>query len=219
MGRSDDKDLQKKSVELLEKISKGDPDKVVAIWATVSLMALDKPNEEGVGRLKTYVKNPDQRVRLNAIQGLGIIGNRGPGVVTALRALLQDKDPLIIGAACSALAGLGDDAKPAIDELVEMARGKVVDKAARLAAINALGIISTRVKSVIPTIAELLQDTEPRVIASAVLILAGLGKEGAQALPALTVLSDRKDIDKSLVTLTENAIKHIKEEVKKDMKK
>ena len=80
-------------------------------------MALDKDklNEVGVAPLKRFAHSPEQRVRIQAIKALGVIGPRVKSVIPALIELLDDKDPIIVIQACTTLATFGaKDGAPAL---------------------------------------------------------------------------------------------------------
>ena len=128
MGRSSDPMLYSKTIDLLPRVSVSDRDKIVRIWALVSWMALDKPSELGIKRIVDLLKDPEQRVRLAAVRALGIMGTRGKTVVSTLIEMLNDKDPAIVVAACSSLAGLADGAAPALKALTAMSERKDIDK-------------------------------------------------------------------------------------------
>jgi HEAT repeat protein len=136
MGKSADPELQKDTEKLLLAML-GHHDKSVVIWSLVSLVALDwkgEPTDRIVGKLVPFLKAPEQRYRLQAIQALGIVHFRSKIVVDLLIGLLEDKDPVIVNATMITLAGLGKDAMPAIKALTAISMRKSTDVEKALAA-------------------------------------------------------------------------------------
>jgi HEAT repeat protein len=127
MGPSPDPMLRNRAVKLVFDMT-GDRDKSVSIWAIVSWMALDKPNEMGIAKIKSYLNAPEQRIRLHAVRALGVIGVRVKSVVPTLIELLHDKDPIIVVSACNTLAGLGEGGMSALKALTDLADQKDIDK-------------------------------------------------------------------------------------------
>ena len=134
MGLSNDPSLQDRTRRALASDMMRDPDRTVVIWSLVSTMALDKPTEDGVKKIKAFLHSTDQRVRIQAIKALGVIGNRVKTVVPSLVELLDDKDPIIVVQACTALAALGakGGALVAVPALTNLAARPGLDKAVKV---------------------------------------------------------------------------------------
>jgi HEAT repeat protein len=137
VGRCPDPMLQLRVDQMIPQMI-NDRDKVVGIWALVTWMSIDKPDEPRVARLKGNLSSTDQRIRINTIRALGIIGARVRSVLPALIELLHDKDPVIVTLACTTLAGLGKDAMPAVKALTDLSERKDVEKV--IAAIAAASV-------------------------------------------------------------------------------
>lgn len=133
MGKSPDPILQELTEKLLVKML-GHHDKSVVIWSLVSLVALDwkgEPTDRIVAKLIPFLKAPEQRYRLQAVQALGIVHVKSKIVVDLLIGLLEDKDPAIVNATMITLAGLGKDAMKAVEPLktISMRKGTDTEKA------------------------------------------------------------------------------------------
>jgi HEAT repeat protein len=123
----------------------GSKDHNVSIWSLVSLMALqpDGPKERWVGRLIDYTKGSEpQRVRLQAITALTIIGIRVKTVVPRLIELLDDKDEAVVAGACVALGTLQKGAVPGLAALKKVA-ASATDKTLKALAEDAIKYINS----------------------------------------------------------------------------
>ncbi len=206
MGPPESPTLQKTVAERLHRQSGQfvESDKMVRIWSLVSWIAIDKPHEEGIAALKGYaLKDPEQRIRLQAVQGLGLVASHAAkSVVPTLRTLMKDDDQLIAAAAIGVLGPLGTDAKDAIQDLTEMAHNDHEDfRGLRLQAIGALGLIATKVPAVGSILKKLLKEKDPLVVATAVGALARLGKskEADEAIEVLKEMAQNKEVEKKVL--------------------
>ncbi len=123
----------------------GSKDHNISIWSLVSLMALQQegPKETWVKRLIDYTKGSEpQRVRLQAIHALTIVGVRVKTVVPRLIELLADKDEAVVTAACVALGMLQKGAAPALEALKKVA-DSATDKALKTIAQDAIKYINS----------------------------------------------------------------------------
>ncbi len=145
MGRSGDVALHEKSVKVLQTLT-GDPEKIVGIWALVSWMAIDKPSEAGIAKIKGYLSAPELRIRINAIQALGIVGARVKTVIPTLIELLEDRNPAIVICTCGTLAVLRDGAKPALPALTALLTKPGVEKDIKAAAEGAMKLIQMKLE-------------------------------------------------------------------------
>jgi HEAT repeat protein len=130
MGRSPDPAIQAQVESSLTSLA-GSKDHNVSIWSLVSLMAIQQegPKESWVKRLIDYTKGSEpQRVRLQAISALTIVGVRVKTVVPRLIELLDDKDTAVVAGACTALGTLQKGAEPALPALKKLA-DSTTDKA------------------------------------------------------------------------------------------
>jgi HEAT repeat protein len=139
MGKSADPMLQKKTEDVLVAMI-GHRDRSVAIWAMVSLVALDYKDprlttEAIVAKLAEFLQAKDQRTRLQAVRALGLVHFRSAKVLPRLMPLLEDKDPAIVAATITTIASFGKDAMPAIEKLTAISKKKDSDTEKTLAAI------------------------------------------------------------------------------------
>src|SRR5207247_2127813 len=82
-------------------------DRVLALWSHVSLMSLDKVTDAGLGAVVKELRNPDLQVRIQAAQALGAMGTHARVCSPNLVSMLQDREPAVAAAACSALVSVG----------------------------------------------------------------------------------------------------------------
>jgi HEAT repeat protein len=140
LGRVSDPAVQAIAVKDLVLLS-NDRDTVTAIWATVSLMALDKPSDTHIARIARLLKSPDVRVRGHAGRALGVMAGRAKAHVPDLCEALRDKEPSVVASACWALARMGADARNAVPFLKELA-DKVDDERLKASAQQAIELIT-----------------------------------------------------------------------------
>jgi HEAT repeat protein len=127
-------DLQNEKTGLQAVLKDHDP--IVAIWARVALMRIDKLSEVYLKDIANQLKHPDLPVRIAAAQALGMIGpsakSRAPDLVHAL----NEKDALLTMAILNALVQLADDSPTVVNGLDQLKNGtqnealkQLVDKA------------------------------------------------------------------------------------------
>jgi HEAT repeat protein len=122
----------------------GDRDKVVQIWAQVSVMALDKVTEPGVGFLVKHLKHPEMEVRVNAIQALGTVGTKARSAVPNLIDALGDKEVGVVVLVCQALVALGDGGPKVINALTELSENKKAEEPIQKAAARAADLLKNQ---------------------------------------------------------------------------
>jgi HEAT repeat protein len=111
---------------------RNESEKVIALWAHVSLMALDKVTDEG---LKTVTKNLTMKetvpVRGNAVLAMGTLGVRAKSVVKSLIPMLDDKDLGVAMTTCWAFVSIGDKNQEILDAMTKMLDRKDLDEAGK----------------------------------------------------------------------------------------
>lgn len=98
--------------------------KPVGEWAMseTSADALRRIGGPAVRSLLSLLSDPDDQIRLQAVQILAGIGPEAEEAVPALRITLRDPNPLIRKWAARALGQIGPAAGPAVPELIEALR-------------------------------------------------------------------------------------------------
>ena len=144
------------------------------------MMALDKLDDDDVKYLTEFAKPGElDRYRLQAIAALGMVGGKERKVIPTLVDFLSEKQsPVIVAAACRALAGIGDPGEKAEAALIAVCKDDKLDEQVRFQAIYALASISSKSKSAIPALIELLADKDPNVIMTAIQALGSLEEPG-----------------------------------------
>ncbi len=99
-------------------------DLLVALWARVALMRIDKVSETHIRVLGQMLRSTNLAYRVNAANALGMIGPEAKSQVPDLIEALDDKDETVIAAAVTALALMGDEASRAIPALMKLTEGK-----------------------------------------------------------------------------------------------
>jgi HEAT repeat protein len=144
LGRCSDPTAQTLAVQQLTALS-NDRDKVVAIWATVSLMQIDKPVDTLIASIARYLEPTHEvRVRNCAARALGHMNTRAKAHVNDLCKMLKDKEVSCVVSACWALSRMGPDAHNAVVFLKEMAEAKEGDERIKFAAKMALEAIAPK---------------------------------------------------------------------------
>jgi hypothetical protein len=123
MGRPADPALRATVLKALQAELAG-RDKVQVIWSHVSLMSLDKVTDAGLAAVVKYLKNSEQEVRLQALEGLGTIGPEAKPCLPNVLAALEDRDPAIAGAACATLRRIGDSSQRVVTALLALVTRK-----------------------------------------------------------------------------------------------
>jgi len=103
--------------------------KPIAIWGNVGLVSLHKENTESsnqalgsLGRLLN--KDNPLETRVQAASALGALGNKAKSRLPLLRAMLKDKEPSAVHAACTSIRQIGDKSTNTLNALIELANHK-----------------------------------------------------------------------------------------------
>jgi HEAT repeat protein len=117
LGRTKNADLNKQVDEALKYRTKDV--EMVAIWAYVSQMALDKVNDDGVKKIISHFKSTDRRARREAINAIALLNDKAKIAIPALIEQLNDRDSSIVISACAAIGYMGAAGKPAVGTLID----------------------------------------------------------------------------------------------------
>jgi HEAT repeat protein len=173
-----------------------------------------------VSRLLAQGQESSSRVRLAAVTALRVFGNR-----TGEKELNASKDALIRAlrdpdrsVAIWALVGLMVVDQPTDQRLSDLCQHlKSSDVMARTAAASALGVLDKKLlEPRIPDLIQLLNDEDPLVLATAIDVLTGLGREASGAVPDLQRIMMKQGQTKFFIDLSADALKKI---TGKDVKK
>jgi HEAT repeat protein len=115
MGRPGEAPLRAAAEKALQNAATRDRDKAVQIWAHVSRMALEKVDDDGLKYLVESLKTGESvkdsvKIRVHSARGLGALGKEAKEKIPALLDALNDKEPDVVVAACSALKCMGSEA-------------------------------------------------------------------------------------------------------------
>ena len=138
-----------------------------------------EPPHPTVDALVAAAADEDALVRAAALTSLGQLGSRQVG--EPLAKALKDADARVRMAAHFGRWGVGEDAAAALAGL----RAGLADKAARIAAAEALGRMSLAAEPAVPDLAELMKDEQPgtrRAVAEALGAIVRPGRSGVQSL-------------------------------------
>ena len=149
---------------------------LVSIW-----MGGCQTQEQKVERLITELGHKETKVRANAAEALGQMGEGAKDAASTLIQLLQDQDQDVRYFAARALGRIGaKDAVPALIPLLQDQNAKV----RRLVAYT-LGMIGEGEKDAVPALIPLLQDQNRDVRGNAAWALGMIGEGAKDAVPAL----------------------------------
>ena len=193
--------------------------RLVLLGGLVAVLAMCTTNfaaEKSVGELIKALGSGDTATQVGAEEALEAMGPDAADAVPALTKLLKSDAADVQAHAAEALGAIGDAAKPAAEALAALVRDD--DEFVRKEALEALESIRPGPAVMLPILAELLQDPNPVVRARvmgaladlgdkatdllikaldddktaywACLILAEIGPDAADAVPALTRLLD-----------------------------
>jgi len=169
------------------------------------------PKTPSVEEQQQNLQSPDEGVRFGAARGLWLKGPKAKEAIPDLINALEDQTAKVRGYAARALAKMGPDAKGAVPVLTELLGDQAeysiatwVDTGGfgrpakrqmyvRANAAEALGSIGPDAQTAIPTLLELLQDSQADVRKAAADALGNLGPASKEAVPALTALLSDKE--------------------------
>jgi HEAT repeat protein len=149
-------------------------------------------------KLINYLNHKDLKVRLWAIQKLGILGPSSVTAVPQLISRLQDTDAEVRWNAASALGKIGTAAKAAVPQLLPLVRDN--NASIREIAAYALGEIGSEAKAVVPQLLPLLRDGDKSVRLDAILALRKL-KSVKETVPQIIPLLQDSDRDTRLAAV------------------
>ncbi len=94
----------------------------LTIWAFAGLVAMEDGDASAgaLNKLAHFLKSPDLETRVQAATALGALKGKAKKHTRDLLAMLSDKEPAAIGAACNALGMIGDTSDTVVDPLIEM---------------------------------------------------------------------------------------------------
>jgi HEAT repeat protein len=165
-----------------------------------------------LGELINYLNHKDRKVRLWAIQKLGILGPGAKGAVPKLTSFLQDTNAEVRWNSASALGKIGPGAKAAVPKLTSLLQD--TDAEVRWNSASAIGKIEPGTKAAPPQLIPLLRDNNASVRQIAAYTLGEIGSEAKAAVPQLFPLL--RDGDQSVrldVILALGKLKSVKETV------
>lgn len=140
-----------KEVERALQLAVRDRDKVVGIWAQVSLMALaDKVPDSMLHNLARGLTNSETRIRAQTVRAIGALKDRGKPCTPALLKALEDKDTEVIAEACMALANIGDKGEKVVKTLTDLSKNKEADENIRDLAKESLEVLMQTKKKPMP---------------------------------------------------------------------
>jgi HEAT repeat protein len=129
-------------------------------------------------------RDPDVRVRWQAVRALPVIEKDRAALIPALVAALHDRTSIVRQAALDALGEMGPGARAALPAIREALASR--DEATRGAAASATATVAPPTEVAVPALIDLAKaDASGRVRAKAIDALAGLGAEASAALPAI----------------------------------
>lgn len=118
--KKDQAAIYMKSIKDRLEVERNKGDKQVEVWARVAVMRFDPDKEisqKNLKELAALIVKGDTAVKLHALNGMGLIGSKAKGELQTIMDQLEGTDPLVRDAAIKAIAGMGDDGKPAIPAL------------------------------------------------------------------------------------------------------
>jgi hypothetical protein len=123
MGKPADTALNTK-VETTLKAYANHREKLLAIWALVSLQALGEVNAAQLTAIAKHAGSNDVETRMHTARALGTIGSKAKTHASTLIGMLNDKDNSVFSEACWALMNMGDPGEKAVLALTAIAEAK-----------------------------------------------------------------------------------------------
>jgi HEAT repeat protein len=134
------------------------------------------------------LKDDEPRVRLVAVVGLELLGKEAAPAVPQLQEALADKSDEVRQQAAQALRTIGPPARAAVPTLLKVARSDPAPKAREAAAWALYAIGMKNQKSALPTLIDMLKDTDTAVPSFALYCLEQMGVDAQAALPEVRKL-------------------------------
>jgi HEAT repeat protein len=155
------------------------------------------PDPRATRALVAAMSDPVEKVRLEAVVGLGAMGRPNDPtvlavVVRALRAQHNSRDKALALWSHVSLMALDDKvADKSLQAIVKALHSPERDL--RVQVLLALAAIGTRARSCVPDVLEAMDDKEPQVVAGACTALGRMGDSGARVTEALIRTTRRKE--------------------------
>jgi HEAT repeat protein len=138
LGRSSDPLILSQQLSGLQSALK-DRNKMIGIWAQVSLMALsDRITDFQLATLSKGFSSRDPHIRGQTARAVGALGDKAKSCVPALVNALHDKESMVVLEACGALVNVGDKSSRVTDALTELSTNKNTNDSVRSVAKTAL---------------------------------------------------------------------------------
>jgi HEAT repeat protein len=154
--------------------------------ASAALSGIGTP---AIPSLMQAVKDPNEAVRLGALQSLGGMGKGAKSIVPQIIPRLKDPSPKVQVQTAWALQSMGES--PELILPVLMAKLKDPDPDVRTSSAATLGQLGQAATPAIPALITALNDPNPDVRSSSAATLGQLGQAATPAVPALiTALND-----------------------------
>jgi len=159
-----------------------------------TLQSLEKGGPEAVPVLIELLQTEGRddweggEVRRIAAEILGRFGPEARAAIPALVATLNDPDPHLRSVAALALGEIGPHTPEVCPALIGLLKTE-----SRLSAVRALNRFGFEARAAVPSLIDLLQDSEPEVRWNAAQALGTIGPEARAAVPAL--IERLKDLD------------------------
>lgn len=195
--------------------------KMVCAWASVKVSPDDQASKDkAVGLLVDGLSSDNPLVQKAAMRALADLRPKAPGILPAIKRILEGENREVAAEALEILASLGapaveqltealqkpemramaaavlghigPDAKAAVPSLLDLLKTEK-DPTNRRELLLALCSIAPETKEAVPLAIAALDDEEERVVLAACLLLSKIGPDAKEALPALKKLSDSKD--------------------------
>jgi HEAT repeat protein len=201
-----------KSVKALET----DRDKTVVIWAHLSMMALGKIDDADIDYLTKCARPGEaERIRVQAIGALGMVGTKEKKVVPTLIDLASEKDaPNIVASACRALGAVGDPGQRAEKALADVSHDKDIEETARCQAVNALAAIGAKSRTAVAILIELLKERNTNVVLTTIYELGAMEDPGSEVELALSNLAVSKEAEETVRKYAERILEAIRKRKK-----
>lgn len=195
--------------------------KVVCAWALVRVGPDDQSSKDkAIGVLVEGLSSDNPLVQKAAMRALADLRPKAPGVLPAVKRILEGDNRELAAEALDILAAMGEsavgqlvealqkaelravaaavlghigpDAKTAVPTLLELLKIEK-DPTNRRELLLALSSIAPTTKEAVPLAIDSLADPEERVVLAACLLLGKIGPDAKEAVPALKKLLDSKD--------------------------
>jgi HEAT repeat protein len=140
-------ELHKSVLAALEAVAADRTNKVMPMWAHVSIMALDKVTDERIKQITKNLDSPELEVRGQAVLALGTLGMKAKPCVSDLVRMLDDKDNGIVVVSCWALVSVGERDPKAIAAMEDLLKRKDLDERVREQVARALDELKNHPKS------------------------------------------------------------------------